>query len=70
MDNREYRKTVAIMASKAAMMSVEGLQASILDDWNNPQWPAIMFDAMNKALERKMGRTAYAHWFNNLPTKG
>jgi hypothetical protein len=69
MDSREYRKTVAQMARKAAMMSVEGLQASILDDWNNPQWPAIMFDAMNKALERKMGRTSYAQWFNNLPVK-
>jgi hypothetical protein len=69
MGNREYRKHVAQMARKAAMMSVEGLQASIIDDWNDPKWPSIMFDAMNKALEQKMGRRAYAQWFNNLPTK-
>lgn len=70
MGNREYNKHVAQMARKASMMSVEGLQASIADDWSNPQWPAIMFDAMNKALEQRMGKAAYAKWFNNLPVKG
>lgn len=70
MDSREYKKHCAIMAEHAMNMSTEGLQSAIVDDWNDPKWPALMFDAMNKALEKKMGKRAYADWFNNLPVKG
>lgn len=70
MDNREYKKHCQALANHASAMSVEGLQASILNDWNNPEWPSVLFDGMNAALERKMGKRAYTVWFNNLPTKG
>lgn len=65
-----YRKDVKALANHAAMMSVDGLKAAILDDWNNPEWPAILFDAMNIALEKKLGKRTYTVWFNNLPVKG
>lgn len=67
MDSREYKKHCSQLANHALQMSVEGLQESILDDWNDPEWPALMFDAMNKALEKKMGKAAYASWFDSLP---
>lgn len=70
MDNREYSKHVKALASHALMMTTNGLQESILEDWTDPKWPPVLFDAMNAALERKMGKNAYAQWFNNLPTKG
>lgn len=70
MNNSNYKRDVRQLANHAMAMSVEGLKDAILDDWNNPQWPAILFDAMNIALEKKMGRRDYAIWFNNLPVKG
>lgn len=69
MNNRNYNKDVKQLAGHAMAMSVEGLKDSILDDWNNPEWPAILFDAMNLALEKKIGKRAYAVWFNSLPVK-
>lgn len=70
MNNREYRNNVKALSSHASAMTVEGLKAAILEDWENPDWPAILFDAMNIALEKKVGKRAYAEWFNALPVKG
>lgn len=64
-----HSKDVRQLAAHAILMSEEGLKDAILDDWNNPQWPAILFDGMNLALERKIGKKAYANWFNALPVK-
>lgn len=69
MDNREYKKHVMMIHYRALMMSVDGLQESIKDDWTDPKWPPMLWDAMNKALEKKMGKRAYAKWFDNLPVK-
>lgn len=69
MDLREYKKHVKALSSHALLMSVEGLQEAIKDDWNKPEWPSVLFDAMNEALERKMGKRAYAQWFDSLPVK-
>jgi hypothetical protein len=69
MDTREYKKHVNALRNHAMLMSVDGLQAAIIDDWNEPKWPSVLFDAMNEALERKMGKRAYAHWFNSLSVK-
>lgn len=70
MENRNYRKDVKALSNHAQTMSVDGLQLAILNDWNNPEWPAILFDALNIALEKKMGKRAYTAWFNALPMKG
>lgn len=67
MNNREYNKHRTALRDHALAMSVEGLQEGIKDDFVNPQWPAVLFDAMNDALERKMGKRAYTEWFNALP---
>ncbi|MNC14379.1 hypothetical protein D3C75_621550 [compost metagenome] len=69
MDNREYKKHKIALRNHAMLMSVDGLQESIKGDWNNPQWPSVLFDAMCEALERKMGKRAYTTWFNALDTK-
>lgn len=69
MNTSEYRKHVKALASHAVAMSVEGLQGAIKDDWNEPKWPSVLFDAMNRALELKMGKRAYAQWFNSLDSK-
>lgn len=70
MNNRRYNSDVRAMADHASMMTIDGLQHAILEDWNNPQWPSILFDAMNLALEKKMGKRAYTTWFNALPVGG
>lgn len=67
MNPSRYRANVYALANHAAAMTVEGLQDAILEDWKNPQWPAMLFDGMNLALRRKMGRNAYAQWFDSLP---
>lgn len=69
MDQREYKKHVTALRNHALLMSVDGLQEAIKADWLDPQWPAVLFDAMNEALERRMGKRAYADWFNALPVK-
>lgn len=69
MNNRNYSKDVKQLAGHAMAMSVEGLKESILEDWENPQWPSMTFDAMNLALQRKMGKREYDKWFNSLPVK-
>jgi hypothetical protein len=66
MDIREYKKHRTALRNSAMNMSVDGLQESIKADWKEPQWPSVLFDAMNDALERKMGKRAYAAWFNSL----
>lgn len=66
-NNRRYNSDVKALASHASMMTVDGLKAAILEDWNNPQWPGILFDAMNLALEKKLGKRAYTVWFESLP---
>lgn len=70
MNDRRYNSDVRAMANHASVMSVEGLKDSILEDWKNPQWPAMLFDAMNLALEKKMGKRAYKVWFDSLPIDG
>lgn len=70
MNKAQYKKDVKAIAGHAVAMSVEGLKDSILDDWNKPEWSNLLFDAMNLALEKKIGRRAYLVWFNNLPVKG
>jgi hypothetical protein len=69
MNGREYKKHCLALRNHALLMSVEGLQESIREDWNNPKWPSILFDAMNDALEKKMGKHAYSQWFNSLAEK-
>jgi hypothetical protein len=69
MNQREYKKHVTALRNHALLMSVEGLQEAIVDDWNEPKWPSVLFDAMNDALERKMGKRAYSQWFDSLPVK-
>lgn len=70
MNDRRYNSDVRAMANHACMMSVEGLKDSILDDWKDPKWPGMLFDAMNIALEKKMGKRAYKEWFDSLPVDG
>lgn len=67
MKSREYNQHVRAMADHATAMSIEGLKLAILDDWNNPEWSPLTFDAMNLALQRKMGKRRYDAWFNALP---
>jgi hypothetical protein len=66
MDIREYKKHRMALRNSAMLMSVDGLKESIKADWKDPQWPSVLFDAMNDALERKIGKRAYAVWFNSL----
>lgn len=66
-NNRQYARDVKALAAHASMMTVEGLQAAILEDWNDPKWPSNLFDGMNLALEKKMGKRAYTVWFESLP---
>lgn len=70
MNTREYKKHCVALRNTALMMSVEGLQESIKEDWADPKWPPVLFDAMNDALEKKMGKRAYAEWFNALSGEG
>lgn len=69
MDIRDYKKHRSAIRDHALMMSIEGLQTSIKEDWLEPKWPSVLFDGMNDALERKMGKRAYAQWFDSLPVK-
>lgn len=66
MNTIEYKKHVKALRDHAMLMSVQGIQDSIRDDWKEPKWPAILFDAMCDALEKKMGKKAYAKWFDSL----
>lgn len=66
MESREYKKHLVALRNHAVLMSVEGLQQSIKADFADPKWPAVLFDAMNAALEKKMGKRAYAVWFDSL----
>lgn len=66
MNNREYKQHVKALRDRALLMSVEGIQESIQNDWKEPKWPAILFDAMCEALEKKMGKVRYARWFDSL----
>lgn len=66
MENREYKKHRIALRDRAMMMTIDGLQASIKADFEAPAWPSVLFDAMNDALERKMGKRAYTVWFNAL----
>lgn len=66
MTTNEYKRHVKALKDHALLMSIEGLQWSIKEDWTNPKWPAVLFDAMNEALAKKMGRKSYALWFDSL----
>lgn len=66
MNTNEYKKHVKALRDHAMLMSVEGLQESIKADWQSPQWPSVLFDAMNDALEKRMGKRAYSKWFDSL----
>ena len=66
MDNREYKKHLVQLRDRALLMSVEGLKESIKADFAEPKWPSVLFDAMNAALEKKIGKRAYANWFDSL----
>lgn len=67
MNKRELLNINRSMVRHAEQMSVYGLKGAIEDDWVNPQWGNELFDLMNRVLERKMGKRAYAEWFNALP---
>jgi hypothetical protein len=69
MNTREYKKNLIALRNRAMDMSVDGLQESIKAEFAEPKWPAVLFDAMNAALERKMGKRAYGEWFDSLTAK-
>lgn len=66
MNNREYNKHKKAMLERALMISVEGLQASIVDEIKTPVLPYLIFDTMTAALEKKMGKKEFTKWFDSL----
>jgi hypothetical protein len=70
MNDREYAKHKKALVARAQMLSVEALQDAIRDEWDSPELPYLVFDAMTTALEKKLGKRRYAAWINTLGTKG
>lgn len=67
MDTKEYEKHKRALVRRAMLLSVEALQDAIQDEWLKPDLPYLVFDAMTTALEKKMGKPAYASWINSIP---
>lgn len=66
MNQIEYAKHKKALVARAMLMSVEGLQGIILEELKNPSLPYLLFDATMQALEKKMGKKAFAAWVNNI----
>lgn len=75
MKKREYNVHKKALVERCMLMSLEGIQMAILEQITatiEPQgategdtgetMPYILFEAMLIALERKMGKKAFAEW--------
>lgn len=69
MEDNVYNAHKKSLVARAMMMTVEGLQDAITDEWESPELPYLVFDAMTTALEKKLGKVEYAKWINTLPVK-
>lgn len=69
MEDKVYNAHKKALVSRAMSITVEGLQDAITDEWNNPELPYLVFDAMTTALEKKLGKAEYAKWINSLSVK-
>lgn len=66
MEDKVYNAHKKALVSRAMRLSVEALQDAITDEWNKPELPYLVFDAMTTALEHKLGLAEYAKWINSL----
>jgi len=66
MNNREYAKHKKAMLENAMLISVDGLQAAIIEEVKTPVLPYLVFDTMLTALQKKMGTKAFNEWISTL----